>query len=64
MTLKDLLFVSLSKCVIGVDGGKYNPEEEFDSGNKAKVKEYENYIVTSVWCLDENLMAVTIIKGE
>ena len=63
MKLKDFLFASLSKCLIGVEEG-FHTKEEFSSENAAKVKEYADYIVNAFWCLADDLMAVVIQKGE
>ena len=63
MKLKDLLFIALSECMIGVEEGS-RTKEEFLSSNAAKVSEYAEYIVNAVWCLNDDMMAVTIQKGE
>ena len=38
--------------------------EEFKSTDKRSIKSYADYIVTCVWIYNEDMMSVTVSKGE
>ena len=72
MTLNDFIFVaSFDDLCVGVyKSGYYNPDEEFDikqndfRPNHEKIKQYGDYIVTGVWILNLETIAVSIMKKE
>ena len=61
MKLKDFAMVAENNYIVGVEKG-YEIVEEFFSYEKDMISFYEDYIVTGIWILDEDTLAVNIIK--
>lgn len=64
MKLKDFADVAVyGSYLVGVYyEGITHPIDEFKSTDKEKLKTYAECVVTGVWTLDENTMAVSILK--